>query len=264
MAYVRRLWIPDVTKLSADEFNRMEEGIDTGLRAVGIGMPPAQLVRNTNVPVGGTFNGNFNPSGTVFLLLGQTNPAENGVWTWIATGTPMTRTPPYDQSSAWVTGMRIPISTDPVYGGKSFAYTGPTGPTLGLDPITFATTELPAAVHRQISGSSFFTGASAPLATDGVDVVFREGGRYLVFGGGSALATTTGTKSLRFMLSGLLALNVLQNFPVAERRAMATSTNVVNISAGTKKLSVWTGQQPGLTGDLNDQANIGFVRVAAD
>lgn len=88
--YLRRIWLPDVTKTSASEFNRMEAGIAAALgvdyvTGVCLFYDPA-TVNNPGSALATFGDANVGAGDRVLMSTGPTT----GIWVWNGPGVPMT------------------------------------------------------------------------------------------------------------------------------------------------------------------------------
>lgn len=87
---------------------------------------------------GGFFNGVLLSSGSLALLFGQANQAENGLYVFDTPTTPMVRHSTMDSASEFDSAVVKITGGDTLYNGESFMQTN-TVTTVGTDPVYFST-----------------------------------------------------------------------------------------------------------------------------
>lgn len=155
MAYVKGVWVDDDgsgttgTPVTAARMTNIEQGIADANAVVPFAAVAGTQSTNVNLaaPALALDGGGALPAwNSRVLLLGQTNPAENGVYDYITgfTGATMTRSADANESAEFFPGREVYVLAGP-YGDQQLAYVGPPNPNLGVDAITF---HAPAAAGR--------------------------------------------------------------------------------------------------------------------
>lgn len=143
LIYTPTGWVEEVTSTSAANMNNLEAGVQQG-----IGLK-ADFCFDANIDVtaapGSPFDGvtyALNPVGLRFLLIGQTNTAQNGLWQHNGAGNAMTRPAEFPSGLVAPDGLRISVKQGKTYGGAILtlnngridaAFTA----TVGTDGLTF-------------------------------------------------------------------------------------------------------------------------------
>lgn len=139
------------TPFTAARMNHIEQGISDAAALVGWTAVAATQSTNANIAAA-TLTLDGGVSLPVYnhrvLLLGQTNPAENGLYDYTVgfSTTTLTRTADADESAEFVQGREVFVIAGP-YADQRLVYVGPSNPNVGVDPITF---------HAVNSGSKAF------------------------------------------------------------------------------------------------------------
>lgn len=111
------------------------------------------------------------------LLMGQTDPTQNGIYVWTASATAMNRAADADTSAEVVSGMYVYAATGTLNGSKGWVLITP-------NPITLGTTSLQ---FTQYSGTGGMTGTANRVTVTGTQVDIAA--TYV----GQASITTLGT-----------------------------------------------------------------------
>jgi hypothetical protein len=94
-----------------------------------------------DVPEGTVIGGAASVVGDLFVLMGQNNPAQNGVWIQ-SSATLMPRSTSFNESAEFVRGMNFHVLAGD-YAGVRVYYDGIANPTLGTDPLPFKVQDAP-------------------------------------------------------------------------------------------------------------------------
>lgn len=145
--YAKVGWVEEVTPTSAANLGQMDQGIaDAHTAAFGL---KADFCIDTNVNVSSGPAAPYDlqsyalsPVGLRFLLIGQTNPVENGLWQHNGVGNPMTRPAEYPAGLIVPDSLRVSVKQGRTYAGVTFtvnvgsASSGSTA-IVGTNTVTF-------------------------------------------------------------------------------------------------------------------------------
>lgn len=147
MAYNPETWVDDDgtgttgTSVTADRMNNIEQGVANAHAELPWQAVAGTLSVNVNIaaPVVNLDGGaSFPIYNSRVLLLGQTNPVENGLYDYTTgfLGNTLSRTADADQDAEFPQGREVYVIAGP-YADQRLVYVGPPNPRLGIDPITF-------------------------------------------------------------------------------------------------------------------------------
>lgn len=187
-------WVEDVTPTSAANFNRMEAGIAAVTDAINAlpsaGSPVWADVRTAsavNVNVASPTNNTDGLANGLavndrILLVGQTAPSQNGIWTYNGAGNPLLRA--VDSASGdYIFGRSVYVKEGQVHGGSTWSYSGASGPTVGTTALAFRKLNQP--VGAVVQASSTVAEGPAPTSNDVVYAscaVLLTPGTWMIWG----------------------------------------------------------------------------------
>lgn len=148
MVYVPETWVDDDgtgttgTSVTADRMNNIEQGVANAHVVLSWQPAAATVSVNVNVAAPGAIplDGGVSlpPYNDRVLLLGQTNPVENGLYDYTSgfSGPQLGRTPDADADGDFRQGREVYVIAGP-YADQHLVYVGFDYPRVDIDPITF-------------------------------------------------------------------------------------------------------------------------------
>jgi hypothetical protein len=157
----------------------------------------------TNVSIsspGTTIDGVTMVAGDRVLLMGQTTGSQNGVYTWVASASAMTRTLDMDASAEFL-GAAVYVEEGTANHDTAWTQT--------VEPFTLNTTT---AVFVQFGGGTTYSAGNGIGISSGViSVTPAAGGNITVTGSGVSVTTGVFPKKFASTVSGSTSINVLHS-----------------------------------------------------
>lgn len=219
--------------------------------------PNAKVAVHFNIDIsaplnGGFFNGVSLGVGDLWLLWGQTNPAENGLYVFDTPTTPTVRHATMDSASEFTSAVVLINGGDIYYNGQSFMQAN-TITTVGTDPVSFAFFDPSATFYTH---SIHIDVAVQEIDSDGADVGSVIHNSYIMTRGSSRPYY----KTFEYTHPTEGIFKVAANYSVAPKNSgLETFTNYENYR---DKLE-WIGLRGSPDSYELNQPNMTMIEIAA-
>jgi hypothetical protein len=196
---------------------------------------PVRVASTSNVTVaspGATLDGVTLAVNDRVLLKNQTTAAENGIYVWTASGSPLTRATDADTNGELAPGASVSVAEGTVNADKVFMIISDAAITIGTTAQTWG----------QLSGGTSFTaGNGINVAGSVISAVAAAGGGVQVVAGGIQLDASIAVRKF----SANVGNGALTSIPVAHNLGTKdVSVTLREVSSDAGVLTDWTATAP--------------------
>lgn len=203
----------------------------------------------------------------IYLVAGQSTPAQNGVYRLTTLGdgsnpAVLTRVASLDQAAEFADGLEVAVGGGTVNADTTWKYTGPASPVLGTDALTFARDPGTVTTNtaQTVSGAKTFTGG----VIDGAPASATLAGRVVADPGASGAIPVTADGLVPLVSAGAETRTLAAPAYAGQRLTLCMKTDGGDITVTCATFLNQAGNNTLVFNDAGDMVNLVAIQVGSN